>query len=69
MLSIFLEASKVILDVVFLYFRLLAFVIDIFHTVYVWEKYWFVKKYAGMSHRKVQLRCTTPNHLRSEICF
>jgi len=39
MLSIFLEASKVILDVVFLYFRLLAFVIDIFHTVYVWEKY------------------------------
>jgi len=29
-LSIFLEASKVILDVVFLYIRLLAFAIDIF---------------------------------------
>jgi len=34
-LSIFLEASKVILDAVFLYFRLLAFAIDIFALQYM----------------------------------
>jgi len=37
-LSIFLEASKVILNAVFLYFRLLTFAIDIFALQYVWEK-------------------------------